>query len=130
MGLLNYLICVWSYINPSFEQIKVWDAQEQKCVRALMGHNGSIKSLSCHPINQGKLMSFSVICIEAPFSSIIPHWQNEKDYDCFSSLAFWSIYLYKLWWFTELVVSGSRDGSFALWDTRCSKNTYQKLSMS
>ncbi|EYU44784.1 hypothetical protein ABFS82_08G008400 [Erythranthe guttata] len=64
------------------QSIKVWDTQQQKCVRALMGHNGSIKSLSCHPTNQ------------------------------------------------ELVVSGSRDGSFALWDTRCTKNAYQKLCVS
>ncbi|KAL0351041.1 UNVERIFIED_CONTAM: Denticleless proteinA [Sesamum radiatum] len=27
----------------------------------------------------------------------------------------------------ELVVSGSRDGSFAVWDTRCSRNTNQKF---
>ncbi|KAL3813816.1 hypothetical protein ACJIZ3_015084 [Penstemon smallii] len=61
------------------QSIKVWDTQEQKCVRALMGHTGSIKSISCHPTNQ------------------------------------------------ELVVSGSRDGAFALWDTRCCKNTHEKL---
>ncbi|KAK4392957.1 Denticleless protein [Sesamum angolense] len=28
---------------------------------------------------------------------------------------------------SELVVSGSRDGSFAVWDTRCSRNTNQKF---
>ncbi|KAK6155219.1 hypothetical protein DH2020_009467 [Rehmannia glutinosa] len=51
------------------QSIKIWDTQEQKCIRALMGHTGSIKSISCHPSNP------------------------------------------------ELVVSGSRDGSFAVWDT-------------
>ncbi|KAL1536493.1 denticleless protein [Salvia divinorum] len=56
------------------QSIKIWDTQERKCIRALIGgHTGSIKSISCHPSNQ------------------------------------------------ELVVSGSRDGSFAVWDTRCSK---------
>ncbi|PIN04488.1 Peroxisomal targeting signal type 2 receptor [Handroanthus impetiginosus] len=61
------------------QSIKIWDTQRQKCIRALMGHTGSIKSISCHPTNQ------------------------------------------------DLVVSGSRDGSFAVWDTRCSDATYQKL---
>ncbi|KAG8384861.1 hypothetical protein BUALT_Bualt04G0162400 [Buddleja alternifolia] len=64
------------------QSIKIWDTQEQKCIRALMGHTGSIKSVSCHPTNQ------------------------------------------------ELVVSGSRDGSFAVWDTRCSENNYRKLCVS
>ncbi|KAL3833130.1 hypothetical protein ACJIZ3_007866 [Penstemon smallii] len=64
------------------QSIKIWDTQEQKCIRALMGHSGSIKSISCHPTNQ------------------------------------------------ELVVSGSRDGSFAVWDTRCSKITNQKFCVS
>ncbi|CAA3014152.1 denticleless protein homolog A isoform X2 [Olea europaea var. sylvestris] len=63
------------------QSIKVWDTQEKKCIRALMGHTGSVKSISSHPTNQ------------------------------------------------DLVASGSRDGSFALWDTRCS-NTYQKLFLS
>ncbi|KAI3474915.1 hypothetical protein Pfo_030226 [Paulownia fortunei] len=63
------------------QSIKIWDTQEQKCIRALMGHTGSIKSISCHPTNH------------------------------------------------ELVVSGSRDGSFAVWDTRCS-NAHQKLCVS
>ncbi|KAH6830512.1 Transducin/WD40 repeat-like superfamily protein [Perilla frutescens var. hirtella] len=59
------------------QSIKIWDTQEHKCIRALMGHTGSIKSISCHPSNQ------------------------------------------------DLVVSGSRDGSFALWDTRCSKSAHK-----
>ncbi|KAL2500079.1 Transducin/WD40 repeat-like superfamily protein [Abeliophyllum distichum] len=64
------------------QSIKVWDAQEKKCIRALMGHTGSVKSISSHPTNQ------------------------------------------------DLVASGSRDGSFALWDTRCSNSTHQKLCVS
>ncbi|XP_073274081.1 uncharacterized protein [Primulina huaijiensis] len=63
------------------QSLKVWDAQDKKCIRALMGHTGSIKSISCHPTNH------------------------------------------------DIVVSGSRDGSFALWDIRSSKNTHQNFRM-
>ncbi|KAL3641679.1 hypothetical protein CASFOL_012494 [Castilleja foliolosa] len=63
------------------QSVKVWDAQEHTCIRALMWHSGSVKSISCHPTNQ------------------------------------------------DLVVSGSRDGSFAVWDTRCSENTYPQLCL-
>ncbi|CAA0820175.1 Transducin/WD40 repeat-like superfamily protein [Striga hermonthica] len=63
------------------QSIKVWDVQEQTCIRVLTWHTGSVKSISCHPTNH------------------------------------------------NLVVSGSRDGSFALWDTRCSDNTNQKLNL-
>ncbi|XP_009765528.1 uncharacterized protein LOC107779387 [Nicotiana tabacum] len=52
--------------------IKVWDAQEKQCIRALMGHTGSVKSICSHPTNQ------------------------------------------------DIIVSGSRDGSFSLWDLRSS----------
>ncbi|KAI3713236.1 hypothetical protein L1987_71810 [Smallanthus sonchifolius] len=55
--------------------IKVWDSQERKCILALTGHTGSVKSISAHPSNN------------------------------------------------DIIVSGSRDGSFALWDLRCSKST-------
>ncbi|XP_052197452.1 uncharacterized protein LOC127804612 isoform X2 [Diospyros lotus] len=55
------------------QSIKAWDAQEKKCIAALMGHTGSVKSICSHPTNH------------------------------------------------DLIVSGSRDGSFALWDLRCSK---------
>ncbi|KAL6960553.1 hypothetical protein U1Q18_038316 [Sarracenia purpurea var. burkii] len=55
------------------QSIKVWDAQEKKCIATLMGHTGSVKSICSHPTN------------------------------------------------LDLIVSGSRDGSFALWDLRCSK---------
>ena len=34
-------------------QIKVWDAQEKKCAGILMGHTGSVKSVSPHPTNFG-----------------------------------------------------------------------------
>ncbi|KZV43410.1 denticleless proteinA-like [Dorcoceras hygrometricum] len=59
------------------QSIKVWDAQNKECIRALMGHTGSVKSISSHPTNP------------------------------------------------DIVVSGSRDGSFALWDIRSSMNTHQ-----
>ncbi|KAI3716972.1 hypothetical protein L1987_68231 [Smallanthus sonchifolius] len=55
--------------------IKVWDSQERKCLLALTGHTGSVKSISAHPSNH------------------------------------------------DVIVSGSRDGSFALWDLRCSRST-------
>ncbi|KAM5581736.1 denticleless protein [Rosa sericea] len=64
------------------QTVKVWDIQEKKCTAVLMGHTGSVKSLSPHPTNP------------------------------------------------EIIVSGSRDGSFALWDMRCnstSKNTLAEL---
>lgn len=51
--------------------IKLWDVEQKKCYGMLLGHVGSVKSVSCHPTN------------------------------------------------SDLVVSGSRDGSFALWDLRC-----------
>ncbi|KNA22515.1 hypothetical protein SOVF_033480 [Spinacia oleracea] len=51
--------------------IKLWDVEQKKCYGLLKGHEGSVKSVSCHPTN------------------------------------------------SDLVVSGSRDGSFALWDLRC-----------
>ncbi|XP_044467001.1 denticleless protein homolog [Mangifera indica] len=57
------------------QTIKVWDAQEKKCIGVLMGHTGSVKSLCSHPTN------------------------------------------------SDIVVSGSRDGSFALWDLRCSTSS-------
>ena len=34
-------------------QIKVWDVQEKKCIAVLMGHTGSVKSMSPHPTNPG-----------------------------------------------------------------------------
>ncbi|KAL3526087.1 hypothetical protein ACH5RR_014459 [Cinchona calisaya] len=64
------------------QSIKVWDAQEKKCVGALMGHTGSVKAICSHPTNQ------------------------------------------------DILVSGSRDGSFALWDLRCSKNSSHRLCIS
>ncbi|GER29506.1 transducin/WD40 repeat-like superfamily protein, partial [Striga asiatica] len=71
----------WGYVNLfdtrkrflescSYQENAVWDIQEQKCIRALTWHTGSVKSISSHPSNQ------------------------------------------------DLIVSGSRDGSFAIWDTR------------
>ncbi|KAK9272145.1 hypothetical protein L1049_002516 [Liquidambar formosana] len=57
------------------QTVKVWDAQEMKCIGVLLGHTGSVKSLCSHPTNP------------------------------------------------DLVVSGSRDGSFALWDLRCKSSS-------
>ncbi|XP_059642541.1 uncharacterized protein LOC132284445 [Cornus florida] len=60
-----------SILTASGDQsIKVWDAQEKKCIGALMGHTASVKSVCSHPTNP------------------------------------------------DVIVSGSRDGSFALWDLR------------
>ncbi|KAJ8546360.1 hypothetical protein K7X08_018943 [Anisodus acutangulus] len=61
------------------QSIKVWDAQGKQCVRALMGHTGSVKSICPHPTNH------------------------------------------------DIIVSGSRDGSFALWDLRCSDSSSENL---
>ncbi|XP_009597523.1 uncharacterized protein [Nicotiana tomentosiformis] len=61
------------------QSIKVWDAQGKKCVRALMGHTGSVKSICPHPTNH------------------------------------------------DIIVSGARDGSFALWDLRCSDSSSENL---
>ncbi|KAL6520215.1 hypothetical protein OROMI_032395 [Orobanche minor] len=41
------------------QSIKVWDAQEKKCIRALRWHVGSVKSISCHPTNQDLVVSGS-----------------------------------------------------------------------
>ena len=38
-------------------QIKVWDAKEKKCTGILMGHTGSVKSLSPHPTNSGTCLA-------------------------------------------------------------------------
>ncbi|XP_060194531.1 uncharacterized protein LOC132623745 [Lycium barbarum] len=61
------------------QSIKVWDAQGKQCVRSLMGHTGSVKSICPHPTNH------------------------------------------------DIIVSGSRDGSFALWDLRCSDSSSENL---
>ncbi|PON41578.1 Guanine nucleotide-binding protein, beta subunit [Parasponia andersonii] len=60
------------------QTMKVWDVQEKKCVAVLMGHTGSVKSMSPHPTN------------------------------------------------AEIIVSGSRDGSFALWDMRCNSSSISR----
>ncbi|CAH1412967.1 unnamed protein product [Lactuca virosa] len=62
--------------------IKLWDTQEQKCIGGLIGHTGSVKSISAHPVNE------------------------------------------------DIIVSGSRDGSFALWDLRNSKRRRSHFSTS
>ncbi|KAK2661693.1 hypothetical protein Ddye_000267 [Dipteronia dyeriana] len=62
------------------QTIKVWDAQEEKCIGVLMGHTGSVKSVCSHPT------------------------------------------------ISDLVVSGSRDGSFNIWDLRCNKSSKSRNS--
>ncbi|XP_019442529.1 PREDICTED: denticleless protein homolog isoform X2 [Lupinus angustifolius] len=69
-------ICEWvTHHNAVFDvcwiKMKVWDVQEKKCIGVLMGHTGSVKSMSSHPTN------------------------------------------------SDIIVSGSRDGSFRFWDLRC-----------
>uniref|UniRef100_A0A2N9FUV7 Uncharacterized protein n=1 Tax=Fagus sylvatica TaxID=28930 RepID=A0A2N9FUV7_FAGSY len=61
------------------QTMKVWDVQEKKCIGALTGHTGSVKSMCSHPTNPSRL--------------------------------------------PNIVVSGSRDGSFALWDLRCTSSS-------
>lgn len=84
-----------------FGQIKVWDSEARKCILALTGHTGSVKSISAHPSNQGMLMILSVI---------------------FRSLKELDAYLNGYLCMEDIIVSGSRDGSFALWDLRCFKS--------
>ncbi|KAL5572777.1 hypothetical protein UlMin_022374 [Ulmus minor] len=60
------------------QTMKVWDVQEKRCIAVLMGHTGSVKSMSSHPTNP------------------------------------------------NIVVSGSRDGSFGLWDIRCNSNSSRR----
>ncbi|KAM7509171.1 hypothetical protein LguiA_019624 [Lonicera macranthoides] len=64
------------------QSIKVWDVNVKKCLVALIGHTGSVKSLCSHPTNN------------------------------------------------DLIVSGSRDGSFALWDLRSSRSSQEKFCIS
>ncbi|KAJ6751589.1 hypothetical protein OIU85_002061 [Salix viminalis] len=63
------------------QTIKVWDAQEKKCAGILMGHTGSVKSVSPHPTN------------------------------------------------SDLLISASRDGSFAIWDLRCKATSKTRCSV-
>ncbi|KAL5860528.1 hypothetical protein ACOSQ4_001824 [Xanthoceras sorbifolium] len=62
------------------QTIKIWDAQENKCIGLLMGHTGSVKSVCSHPTN------------------------------------------------SDLIVSGSRDGSFNIWDLRCNNSSKSRNS--
>ncbi|EEF40951.1 denticleless protein homolog [Ricinus communis] len=62
------------------QTIKIWDAQEKKCIGVLMGHTGSIKSMCSHPTN------------------------------------------------SDILVSGSRDGSFATWDLRCNTTSKSEIT--
>ncbi|KAI8017492.1 Coatomer subunit beta'-2 [Camellia lanceoleosa] len=84
--LLSLSLCPYLIFSTSLEDanilttsgdhsIKVWDAQEKKCIATLLGHRGSVKSICSRPTNP------------------------------------------------DLVVSGARDGSFMLWDLRCSRGT-------
>ncbi|CAN8266171.1 unnamed protein product [Cochlearia groenlandica] len=58
------------------QTIKVWDVEENKCTGVLIGHTGTVKSMSSHPTN------------------------------------------------SDLLVSGSRDGCFSLWDLRNKSSSY------
>ncbi|XP_058188183.1 uncharacterized protein LOC131304807 [Rhododendron vialii] len=39
------------------QSVKVWDAQEKKCIATLMGHTGSVKSTCSHPTNPDLIVS-------------------------------------------------------------------------
>ena len=72
----------------------------------LTGHTGSVKSISSHPTNPGKIS----LCM--PLYASTMHWIlcNHKYISNLHS------FISKL---TDILVSGSRDGSFRLWDLRC-----------
>ena len=69
-----------------------------------MGHTGSVKSLCPHPSNPGKFL------FSPPFIFFISNLPFKDTYNFFR----FSI---------DLVASGSRDGSFAIWDLRGGSRT-------
>lgn len=61
----EFVIFLIAMYRIMYWQIKVWDVQEKKCLSSLLGHTGSVKAISSHPTNQGRVhVSYSCL-----------HWQ-------------------------------------------------------
>lgn len=104
--------------HDELEQIKVWDAQAKQCVRVLAGHTGSVKSICPHPSNHGR---FEVICFLSGAVGFL--YTLAKDMICHH----FDVLLISFWFDIDIIVSGSRDGTFALWDLRCSDSSSENL---
>ncbi|KAI8020158.1 Coatomer subunit beta' [Camellia lanceoleosa] len=50
-------LSLYPYLIFSTSLIKVWDTQENKCIAALLGHRGSVKSICSHPTNPDLVVS-------------------------------------------------------------------------
>lgn len=46
-----------SFCKTNDHSIKVWDAQEKKCIATMSGHRGSVKSICSHPTNPDLVVS-------------------------------------------------------------------------
>ncbi|KAK3183628.1 hypothetical protein Dsin_030914 [Dipteronia sinensis] len=91
------------------QTIKVWDAQEKKCIGVLMGHKGSVKSVCSHPTNSGIFLEFYYL------QKVFSFFEKQNcNVNCHCS--------------SDLVVSGSRDGSFNIWDLRCNNSSKSRNS--
>ena len=99
-----------AYTPLSILQIKVWDAQEKKCIGVLMGHTGSVKSVCSHPTNSGIFFNY-INYLQKIFSFFE---KQNCNVNCHCS--------------SDLVVSGSRDGSFNIWDLRCNNSSKSRNS--
>ncbi|MQM04839.1 hypothetical protein Taro_037644 [Colocasia esculenta] len=91
-----------------FDQIKIWNVETMKCVGTMKGHTGSVKSLCSHQSNPSKFAHASASCGED---------HTEEFLNIFLLLCIFHLVG------ADLIVSGSRDGSFALWDIRNSSDS-------
>lgn len=94
--------------------MKVWDILEKKCIAVLEGHTGSVKSISPHPTNPG-MFTFKCVFQVVMFQIILCTFYVRRRY----FLTFCNFPEHQ----TDVIVSCSRDGSFALWDMRCNSSS-------
>lgn len=81
--------------------------ENKKCLGVLSGHTGSVKSLSCHSSNPGWCY--------------VGKQKINSSYICACKIC--QELVFKNLFTAELIVTGSRDGSFALWDLRIDPKT-------